>query len=149
MGAIFDTLSKAMEIIEDLTPQRLPRMAESYIEMLSIAIALGLTESEFEKIYFDNLAKIDKARSEIAIVQAVKEYMTTVIPNERKLYGTITEVYNKIKGNYSGDKKDLPSSPSRFSRKLSSEHGALFAAGYIVNIDPTKQDHTYIDIIKK
>lgn len=149
MGAIFDTLSKAMEIIGNLTPQRLPRMAESYVEMLSIAMALGLPESKFEKIYFDNLHKIDKARSEIAIVQAVREYMTNEVLKDRKLSGTITEVYNKIKANYSGDKKDLPNSPSRFSRKLSSEHAALFAAGYIVNIDPTKQDHTYIDIIKK
>ena len=149
LGAIFNTLSKAMSVIEDLTPQNLPRMAESYIEMLAIAIALGLTEAQFEKIYFDNLAKIDKARSDIAVVQAVKEYMLSSQVSGKKIYGTATDIYTKIKANYSGDKKDLPSSASRFSRKLNSEHAALYASGYIVNIDPTKQDHTYIEIIKK
>ena len=149
LGAIFSTLSQAMQIVNGLSPQRLPRMADSYTEMLAIAMALGLTEAEFEKIYFDNLAKIDKARSDIAIVQAVKEYMTSGLVKGKVFRGTATEVFTKIRENYSGDKRDLTSSPSRFSRKLGSEHAALYASGYIVNIDPTKQDHTYIEIIKK
>ena len=62
-----------MRVITNLNPQRLPLMTDLYVEMLAIAIALGISEKDIEEIYFNNLAKFDKARSEITIVQVVKE----------------------------------------------------------------------------
>ena len=149
LGGIFDALSKAMTTIHSISPRNLPRMAESYKEMLAIALALGITETHFQTIYNANLNAIDKARSDIAIVQAVKEYMTSQFVPGRKLSGTATELYKKICANYSGHKQDLPKSASHFSRKLNAEHAALYAAGYTVNIDRTHADGTHIEIIKK
>lgn len=149
LGAIFDTIARAMTTIHTIAPTELPRMADSYVEMAAIAVALGISEKRFKTIYDTNLAAIDKARGDIAIVEAVREYMTSGLVPSKKLRGTITEVYQKISKNYSGRKQDLPRSASHFSRKLSAEHSALLAAGFIVNIDPTHADATRIEIIKK
>ena len=149
LGAIFETLSKAMQLFKGLNPAEKPRMADSHVEMLAIALALGVSESDFNDIYFENLNKIDKARSSIAIVEAVKEYMYSEQCKGRKFSGKASEVYTKIRDSYSGRKQDLPSSASRFSRKLMAEHSVLYSAGLTVNIDDTKPDATYIDIIKK
>lgn len=149
LGAIFDTIARAMTTIHTIAPMELPRMADSYVEMAAIAVALGISEKRFKKIYDANLAAIDKARGDIAIVEAVREYMTSGLVPGKKLIGTITEVYQKISRNYSGRKQDLPRSASHFSRKLSAEHSALLAAGFIVNIDPTYADATRVEIIKK
>ena len=62
LGAIFTTLSKAMHLFNELDPREKPRMADSYVEMLAIALALGVSENDFNAIYFENLNKIDKAR---------------------------------------------------------------------------------------
>ena len=148
MGNIFSVLSEAMKIYPTLSPQRLPRMSEAYLDMLSIAMALGISEAKFEKIFFSNLQALNKARSNIAIVQAVREYMTSGLVPGRSLVGTVTEVYKKISTNYSGSKSDLPQSASHFSRKLRNEYNALYAAGYTVNIDDTPADGTHIKIIK-
>lgn len=70
-----------MRVITNFNPQRLPLMTDLYVEMLAIAIVLGISEKDFEEIYFNNLAKFDKVGSEITIVQVVKEYVDIVIPN--------------------------------------------------------------------
>ena len=149
LGCIFDTLSKAMNIITDINPTKRPRMLDSYIEMMAIAKALGVPQEKFEKIYFDNIEKIDKARGDLPLVEAIKEFMLSNKVKGNKFYGTVADAYNKIKDNYSGDKRDLPKSPSHFSRQISAEHHTIFAAGYIVNMDPTHADGTHIEIIKK
>lgn len=148
MGAIFSTLSEAMRIFPTITLTRMPRMADAYLDMLAIAMALGVSQAEFEEIYFGNLQALDKARADIAIIQAVHEYMTSGFVTGRVLEGTMTEVYNRIKNNYSGSPSDLPKSSSHFSRKLHHEYNALYAAGYTVNIDNTSADSTRIKIIK-
>ena len=132
-----------------LNPKEKPRMADSYVEMLAIALALGISELDFNEIYFENLDKIDKARSNIAIVEAVKEFMFGDNCTGRKLSGKASEVYTKIRDCYSGRKQDLPNSPSQFSRKLMKEHSVLHSVGVTVNIDDTKPDATYIDLIRK
>lgn len=148
LGGIFDTLSKAMKVINTLKPDKLPRMAEPYLDMLAIAVALGVKENDFERIYFDNLKKIDKARSNTDIVYAVKEYMTKHVKG-RSFEGTVTEVYSKIRNSFSGNKNALPNSASHFSRKLRSEYATFTAVGLTVNIDDTYTDGTHIKIIKR
>jgi hypothetical protein len=149
LGAIFNTLSLAMNHFIGLNPREKPRMADSYVEMLAIALALGIPEDKFQKIYFENIEKIDKARSNIAIVEAVKEFMFSDKCAGRKFSGKASEVYTKIRDCYSGRKQDLPNSPSQFSRKLMIEHSVLYSIGLTVNIDDTKPDATYIDIIRR
>ena len=148
LGAIFNTLSEAMRIIEQIRPTRRPRMLESYTEMLAIAVALGITETEFERIYFHNITALDKARSNIAIVEAVQEYMNSPYVTGRSIEGKVTDLYMKICANYSGSKRDMPKSASHFSRKLKQEVKTFDAANLTINLDDTPADGTKLKIIK-
>lgn len=147
LGGIFDALAQAMNIINDLHPTELPRMAESYIEMLAIAMALGVSEGDFDRIYKANIARIDSARSsESDFIIAVKEYMLNNVKG-RSIQGTVSNVYNKI---YTATayRNALPKSPSQFSRKLNAEHDALRAAGLNVMLDSTHANGTLLKITK-
>jgi energy-coupling factor transporter ATP-binding protein EcfA2 len=148
LGAIFNILSEAMTIIQNIHPTKMPRMAESYMEMLAIAVAMGVSESRFEAIYNANLVAMDKARADVAIVEAVKEYMESPSAIGRKVTGTATELFNRIRVNYSGNKNDVANNASSFSRKLRREYRVLFEAGYTVNFDDTGASSTRIEIIK-
>lgn len=148
LHSIFTTISKAMSIIDNVSPKRKPRMLDSYEEMLAIAIALDISEEKFENIYFNNIEYINKLRSNNDLVDAVREYMTKYNNGRRSIEGKAYEVYSKIRNSYSGNKSSLPGSVSHFSRKLKSEYASLLAAGFIVNIDDTGEEGTYIKIIK-
>lgn len=147
LGAIFNTLSMAMTEIKKIEATDLPRMADSFIEMLAIAKALGISEEEFRKIYENNKHELEQARSDSPVVNAVREYMSTV-PG-RKFSGKAADVYNKIRDNFSGDKSSLPNSASHFSRALDKEHATLLKSGFRVNIDNTGDKGTKIEIVKK
>ena len=69
LGAIFSVLSDAMNIIDTLQLTSLPRMANSYVEMCAIAMALGITQEEFIKIYdtIPALARVSKTRYALSI----------------------------------------------------------------------------------
>lgn len=148
LGAIFTSLSNAMYFRKVVKPAKMPRMADSYVEMLSIALALGIDEERFEKIYFSNIEKIDRERSNIVIVEAVKEYLFSERCTGRKFGGKASDVYTVIRNNYSGNKYNFPNSASHFSRKLRTEYAAFHAVGITVNIDDTKTDATRIEFIK-
>lgn len=148
LGAIFNALSGAMKVIKTLSPKRLPRMAEPYKDLLALAISLNISQSEFERIYFANLAKIDKERSGIAVVQAVVEFMTSGAIKGRGIEDTVKNLFTKIRANYSGNRSDLPSNAAHFGRKLRRERNALEAAGYTANFDDTFSDGTHLKIYK-
>lgn len=148
LGCVFDTLSRAMSIIETLEIKELPRMAESYFEMVAIAVALGISQEEFREIYMQNTEAINKARASTDLFEAVREYMTKHVPG-RSAEGTVTEIYNKIRNNFSGNKNNLPKSASHFSQKMMAERQTFYTAGFVVNIDSTYADGTHIKIIKK
>lgn len=147
LGSIFNTLSAAMSVVGTIDTKNLPRMADSYVEMAAIALALGIPQDEFRAIYDANKAELEQARVGTPLVTAVKECMETVVG--RRLHGSASEVYQNILGTYSGDKKLLPQSASRFTRKLEDEYGNLAKAGFRVNIDDTGAKSTEITIIKK
>lgn len=149
LGAIFTTLSKAMNVIKTLNPQKLPRMASAFKEMSAIAVSLGVSEKDFEGIFFDNISKLNKARSNIAIVEAVREYMNSSYVTGRSVKGKVTDLYNKICANYSGSKRDLPNSASHFSRKLKQELKTFSAVGITILLDDTYADGTHLKIIKE
>ena len=75
LGAIFDTLSKAMQCYSSISIENMPRMADSFVDMLAIALVLGISEDEFRAMYADNVAEMDKLRNETPLVQAVRELM--------------------------------------------------------------------------
>lgn len=149
LGAIFNTLSTAMSISTTLKPTRLPRMASAYLDMLSIAIAMGVSEAEFERIYFENLNLIDKERANIAIVEAVQEYLNSDSVKGRAVSGKLSDLRQKIYANYSGKVSELPASPSLFGRKLRQELKTFSAVGITVLLDNTFEDGTHLKLIKE
>ena len=147
LGSIFNTLSKAMTEIDSISPVNLPRMADSFVDMLAIAKALGIPENDFRRIYANNKRELEEARIGTPLVNAVKEYMDTV--NGRTFKGSASMVYKEIYDHFSGEKSLIPSSASHFSRALDKEHSNLLKAGFRVNIDDTSAKSTEITIIKK
>lgn len=148
LGAIFNTLAKAMSLINTLSFQKLPRMASAYKDMAAIAVALGISVQEFERIFFANIDALNKARTNIAIVEAVQEYMNSPFVTGRFIEGKVSDLYLKICANYSGSKKDLPKSASHFSRKLRQELKTFDAVNLTINLDDTPADGTRLKIIK-
>lgn len=138
-----------MTIIPTLNPTRLPRMASAYVEMLAIAIALGIPMLEFERIYFENLNLIDKERANIAIVEAVQEYLNSGLVKGRSVSGKLSDLRQKIYANYSGKVSELPTSPSLFGRKLRQELKTFSAVGITVLLDNTFEDGTHLKLIKE
>ena len=67
----------------------------------------------------------------------------------RELKGKAERVYSIVRDSYSGDKNSLPNGASAFSRALESEHEALYAAGFRVNINDMPSDGTEIQILRK
>lgn len=159
LGAIFNTLSKAMSLISTIDKSQKKRMADSFIEMLAIAKALGVPEDEFRRIYQQNKDHLEQiclaAHSaqpvapyiEPPIVVAVKEFMANV--SGRKYSASAQDVFTAVHSAYSGDKALLPASASHFSKRLDKEFSNLLKAGFRVNIDDTGAKGTQIEIIKK
>lgn len=148
LGSIFNTLSAAMSFINVVDRSNLPRMAEAYINMAAIAEALGIGESEFRRIFDANKRAIDKERCTKPVVEAVVEYMNSTSA-KRKEAGLVSEIFKKVKDNYSGSKAAVAGSPSVFSKRLKAEAAALSAEGIIVNFDDTGPKGTKIEIIRK
>ncbi len=148
LGAIFETLKKAMQCYSSISIENMPRMADSFVEMLVIALALGLTEEEFRAIYAENVAEMDKLRNETPLVRAIRELMDAH-PGKRSIEGTAEEICSMVQRHYSGDVNDLPGDGSHFTRRADKEHDALAAAGLRINVDDTYQRATRVKIIRK
>lgn len=147
LGSIFNTLSKAMRCYETLSLKNMPRMADSFADMVAIALALGISEEKFRAIYDANVAKMNKLRSETPIVKAVGDLMNNV--SGRSIENKAENMLELLKKNYTGDISDLPSDASWLSRVIEDEYKNLSDAGFRVNIDDTYSDATRIKIIKK
>ena len=61
VGAIFDTLVKAMQILPTLMVDEKARMADAHMEMTAIAMALGVDQKEFQRILDANSKKLQDA----------------------------------------------------------------------------------------
>ena len=147
LGSIFNTLSIAMHKINDIEATNLPRMADSFMEMLAIAKALDISEEEFRRIYDKNKNELEQARAGSPLVTAIREYMADV-PG-RKVIGKANVIYTEIYNAFSGDKSLLPNSAPYFSKALDKEHSNLLNAGFRVNLDDTGAKSTEITIIKR
>ena len=148
LGAIFDTLAKAMQI-KKMKKQvgDKHRLSQAFVDMLCIAEALGISETEFREMLAENVATMNAERGDVPVVEAVKEFMARQ-GAKRKESGTSSEMYQRIRSNYSGDKNLLPRSASAFSKKLNLEKDSLAEAGINVSIIPGAL-HSTMTIHKK
>lgn len=126
MGAIFDTLVKAMNLYSSVRTTKLHRMADAHKEMLAIALALEISEDEFNRILDANKDRLENAYAE-------NNAFVTVIADFASANGAFTaqatSVYEEVR-KYAGDMKGFPASASAFTRKLRSEREALNKVGW-------------------
>lgn len=147
LGDIFNTLSKALQILETLTLKSSGRMVDATLEMLAIAIAMGISEDEFYEILKENQQRLSLVCSKHnEFVSAIEDYFESL--SRFKIEGKVSDIYRLIKDFKKGDTKYFPKSPSAFSRKMKTEESALKASG-IKFLTQEKKDGTYITIIRK
>lgn len=76
MGAIFDTLAKAIQLVPSVQRKGLHRMADANAEMIAIAMALDISQDEFQKILDANKTKLQEAYNQMnPFVDFVVSYM--------------------------------------------------------------------------
>lgn len=146
LGSIFSVLSEAIVEFQQLKLDNLPRMADSYAEMVAIAKALGISEEDFYKIYTANVNALQHVRDEDPVVEAVKELLNST--TKRKISGTAEKVFSTVYENYSGNKALLPKSASHFNRRLDELHSTLLKQGVRINIDDTGSVGTELSLLK-
>lgn len=126
MGAICNVLSEAMRLLPTINVAELHRMADANLEMLAIAMALGISQEDFQKLLLDNTKKLQAAYAQNnpfvdCVVSFVKLKGTT--------YKSASEVYGEVLASIPGNRSFFPDSPSAFSRKLHEERDVLEQAG--------------------
>lgn len=143
LGAIFEALDKARnEILPTLKVNKLHRMADAHKEMIAIAMSLGVSQEEFQRIFDDNLQKLQDAYIQSnPFVEAVLDYMRSISKNVDE---PAKKLFEKMKESV-GNNGFFPKSPSALSRKLKENEDALRAAGYEFSTHK-EADYNYIRI---
>ena len=143
LGAIFDTLTKAMKLLPTVIQKGLHRMADANLEMIAIAMALGISQDEFQKILDDNKKKLQEAYCQMnPFVDIVVSYMH----GRNDVNMAADALYRDMQSKIVGSAKAFPDSPSALSRRLNLEREALLAAGYEFSRGEKKRDHNYLVI---
>ena len=142
LGAIMDVLVEAMKQMPNVKPSLLHRMADAHREMIAIALALGISQENFEKILNHNIWSLQNAYSSgNDFVDAVTEYVNL----NGKQDGPVTKIYKRLYLSIPGSKKYMPGSPSSFSRKMKEEQEAFRINGIRFH-RYKKNDANYITI---
>lgn len=146
LGDIFDTICDALKILESLEDVPSGRMADATKEMLAIALAMGVSQAEFYGLLEDNAEKLKSAcAKEQELIVALLEYMES--NSKDYIVGTVANIYNEIKNFKKGNLKNLPKSPSLFSRKINELKPLLLSSGISVT-SVTQKDGTHMTITR-
>ena len=142
LGAILDTLVKAINILPNLQTKSLHRMADANLEMLAIAVALGKTEQEFQEILGRNNKKLQESYAENnAFVNAIVDFIRTHGNQD----APASKIYDRLRGTKARDVKDFPNSASALSKRLNREKEALEQMGIRFS-KYKKNDYNYITL---
>ena len=141
VGSIFNVLSKSMQHLPAVERKSLHRMADANMEMIAIAMALGISQADFQKILDGNKQKLQDAYTQMnPFVDFIVSYMRSkVVVNQ-----PAEALYRDMEGKITGTKKFFPESPSALSRKLNQEKDALLAVGIEFSKGEKTRDHNYL-----
>ena len=144
LGAILDTLVKAIQILPTIQTKSLHRMADANLEMIAIAVALGKTEQEFQEILGRNNKKLQESYAENnAFVNAIVDFIRTHGNQD----APASKIYDRLRGTKARDVKDFPNSASALSKRLNREKDALEQMG--IRFAKHKQnDFNYITLTR-
>ena len=146
IGAIFDTLAKAMQIKKSLVLTNTHRMGDAYTDMIAISLALGINEAEFIKIFNENKEILENiSRRNNDFCNAINDFMDSI--EKSKIQCTMGELFSAVRDSKVCEKSTLPSSPSAFSRKLNEERAELSKLGitYVIEV---KKDASHITLLR-
>lgn len=143
LGAIFDTLVKAMGLVSTIERKGLQRMADANVEMIAIAMALGISREAFQKILEANKQKLQDAYNQSnPFVDFVVSYMW----GKTDINMAAAELYKDMEAQIVGSPKFFPESPSMLSRRLNQEKEALLSMGYEFSKGEKKRNNNYLVI---
>ena len=143
LGAILDTLAKAMTLLPSVEHKGLHRMADANLEMIAIAMALGLPQDEFQKILDDNKKKLQDAYNRM---NPFLEFVVSFMRGRSDVDMAAEALYREMQSKIVGSGKFFPESPSALSRKLNQEREALLEEGYEFSRGEKKRDHNHLVI---
>ena len=134
LGGIFNVLSKAMNIYENISLDKLPRMADFCRWGYAIGEALGNFGNQFLEEYKNNInsQNIEVLNSD-TVADLIIKFMNTKV-NSAEWEGKVSELYSellKLKDcEYSGFKSfDFPKQPNVLSRRLNGIKSNLETVG--------------------
>lgn len=148
LGGMFEALSQAMVILPTLQANNLHRMADAHLEMVAIAMALGIDPADFDRIFWNNVDHLKTANTASdPFVEAMIDYLQHRRNNDTQKVSKVLDAMkldftNRSCGSYLAA---LPKNASALSRKLSTVQNALYEAGYTLHFD-TKSDGTDLTI---
>lgn len=134
LGAIFDTLSKAMKIYPNIKIKYLPRMADFCRWGCAIAVALGYDAEDFLKAYYKN---IHKQHEEIIHVNTLAQSILTFMKDKNEWSGFVGNFYEELKKlvTVSKDDRSFPSYPNKLRSHIERINNDLHEYGIIISID--------------
>lgn len=148
LGCICDLLAKATKLVKNLHPKKPTRMMDAYTEMLAVAMAMGISESEFHRLISQNIECLNASCGGSPVVQAICEYMNGPKAGKRKVVESSTDFYTHVKANYAGPRADLFSRSAEFSKQLKADCAILMKAGFSSLVDDTGASGSTITIIR-
>lgn len=144
LGAIFDTLQKAMKILPTLDVKELDRMADAHREMIAIAMALGISQENFQMMLEGN-------HKQLQATYAQNNPFINIVVNYVELNKRIDKpartVYEEMSALVVGTGKGFPDGPSPLSRKLNIEKDTLYDLG--IRFDTHKEPTANYIILEK
>jgi len=119
LGAIFDTVSKAMALKPGIKVKELPRMADFALWGCAIAEALGIGQEAFLAAYFRN---INSQSEELINDNTVATILVAIVNSHEGMWeGSPRQLFKAFKDQAMDDKiadSRLPASPSALTREI-------------------------------
>ena len=139
LGAIFDTLSKAMAILPTLQMDKLFRMSDAHREMTAIAVALGIDQQNFQDIMRNNRKNLQEAYANTdGFVDFVLSYVARNPCRNVPAQKLFLQMMEKIVGSHDF----FPKSPSALSRRLKNDRETFESLGYSLDFNKTPTSNT-------
>lgn len=148
LGAIFDTLSKAMEIYPTVKLSRMTRMADFCRWGYAIAEVIGGDGDKFLDEYKANQAlENNEAINSDTVAYLVVELMRNYDTWRGRISDLLTKLQEEAeKHGINPKSKSLPQAPNNLSRRIKSVRSNLEAVGIVFDISNHYSDGTYINI---
>jgi hypothetical protein len=147
LGAVFDALSKAMEIYPTIHLSALPRMADFALWGCAIAQALGYTQDDFLGAYHNN---IRTQNSEVLGANTLAQTVLLFMTDKTEWTGTVKEAFELLHSTAQPRDKDptFPKSPNRLRHHLERIKPNLLDFGVAFTLSEPTKEGTFITFQK-